>query len=202
MDSKNCFIYVHIHQQPYRIKGLKMNLLVGNDILAMEKVIIDLANKFAIISSYQVTISILAQPRSHLVQRKVFVDKSLISCPEYIALVLFVCSSLSDNQDFLFKLTSHNNLMLFSYILIDLTHQMSVQKKSHQLVFLLYHCRFGTLIKVLDDNCFQVLLDSGLAKHSHISSYHHASIIVRALESYLKTCLVNRIGVYGDPETV
>lgn len=51
IDSTNCLAYTHIHREFYLVDGLKANLLVGNNILAIERVVIDLANKFAMISS-------------------------------------------------------------------------------------------------------------------------------------------------------
>lgn len=74
IDSTNRPAYAYIHKELYIVEGLKASWLVGNDILATERVIIDLANKSTMISSCQVTISIAARPRGHPVQRKVLVD--------------------------------------------------------------------------------------------------------------------------------
>lgn len=46
----NHFDYAHIYGKLYLIEGLKANLLVGNNILAIKKIFINLANKMAIIS--------------------------------------------------------------------------------------------------------------------------------------------------------
>lgn len=51
IDLTNCPVYVHIHKKLYIVKKLKANLLVSNNILVIERVIIDLANKSAMISS-------------------------------------------------------------------------------------------------------------------------------------------------------
>lgn len=51
IDLTNRPAYAHIHRKLYLVDGLKANLLVGNNILAMERVVIDLANKSAMISS-------------------------------------------------------------------------------------------------------------------------------------------------------
>lgn len=52
IDSTNRPAYAHIHRKLHIVKGLKTKLLVGNNILAMEKMIINFANKFAKISIY------------------------------------------------------------------------------------------------------------------------------------------------------
>lgn len=50
IELTNRLAYAHIYGELYIIERLKANLLMSNDILAMERVIIDLANKFAKIS--------------------------------------------------------------------------------------------------------------------------------------------------------
>lgn len=87
IDSTNHPAYAHIHRELSLVDGLKANLLVDNNILATERVVIDLANKSAIISSCQMTISAAARPRGSLVQKKVLVDRSLTILPESEALV-------------------------------------------------------------------------------------------------------------------
>lgn len=42
--------YIYIYRELYIVKGLKANLLVSNNILAIKRVIINFANKSAIIS--------------------------------------------------------------------------------------------------------------------------------------------------------
>lgn len=64
INSRNHPIYAYIYRKLYLVKGLKANLLLGNDILAIEKVIINLASKTTVISSCQIMISISAWPRS------------------------------------------------------------------------------------------------------------------------------------------
>lgn len=63
IDSANRLAYAHVHRELYLVNGFKANLLVGNDILATKRVIIDLVNKSAIISSCQVTIFVTARPK-------------------------------------------------------------------------------------------------------------------------------------------
>lgn len=50
-NTKNKLIYTYIYQELNMVKDLKINLLVNNNIFAIERVIIDLANKTVMISS-------------------------------------------------------------------------------------------------------------------------------------------------------
>lgn len=198
IDSTNHPAYAHIQQVLHIVKESKANLLVGNDILAMKKVIIDLANKSVMISSYQVTISITAKLKDHLVQRKVLVDSSLTIFPESEALVQFVCSSFPDDRDFLFNLTPHSHFTLFSHILNNSTCRVPVRNVLHKPVLLPCCQQLDMLIKVLYDNCFQVSLNPKLAEHSPITSNHQAGIRVPTLKSGFKTCLANRTESTGS----
>lgn len=196
IELTNRLAYAHIYGELYIVKRLKANLLMSNDILAIERVIINLANKFARISICQVTISVAAKPKSHPVQRKVLVNRSLMIYPESETLVQFVCSSFPDNQDFLFNATPHSHLTLFSHILNDLTYKVLVRNTLQQLVLLPRHQRFGTLTEVLYDNCFQVSLDFELAKYPPTTLNYQTGIRVPIFKPGFETCLVNGIRVY------
>ena len=202
IDSINCLAYAHIHRELHIVKRLNANLLVVNNILATERVIFDLANKSAMISSCQVTISVATRPRGYLVQRKVLVDRSLIIPPESEALVQFVCSSLPDDRDFLFNPNPYSHIILFSHILNNLTCRILVRNTSHRSVLLPRRQQLGTLTKVSYDNCFQVSLYPELAEHPPTTPNYQDGISMLALEPDLKTCLANRIRVYGQPLAV
>lgn len=51
---------------------------MGSNILAIKRVIIDLVNKTAMISSYQVINSVITRSRGYAIQKKVLVDRLLI----------------------------------------------------------------------------------------------------------------------------
>lgn len=121
IDSTNRLAYTHIYKNFHIVEVLKANLLLNNDILATKRVIIDLANKSAIILSCQGIIFITARPRGQPVQRKMLVDRSLIISPEFETLVQFVYFSFLDDQNFLFNPIPHSHLILFSHILNNLT---------------------------------------------------------------------------------
>lgn len=86
-DSRNCLSHTYIYPKLYLVEGLKVNLLVSNNILATERMIIDLAKKTAMISNCQVTIFVITRPRYYPVQRKVLIDKPLMIFPESEALM-------------------------------------------------------------------------------------------------------------------
>lgn len=82
IDSTNRLAYAYIYRELNIVEGLKANLLVGKDILAMERIIIDLVNKSTSISGCPMTISIAVRPKSHLVERKVLINRLFIIPPK------------------------------------------------------------------------------------------------------------------------
>ncbi len=54
-------VYARIYRKMHLIDGLKANMLVGNDIIALESIMIDLANPTAFITSCNVWIAITAR---------------------------------------------------------------------------------------------------------------------------------------------
>lgn len=135
-DLTNCLAYTYIYQKLYIVERLKANLLISNNILAIKRVIIDLASKSAMISSCQMTISVAARPRGYLVQKKVLVNKSLTISLKSKALVQFVYSSLPDDRDFLFNPIPYSHLTPFSHIPNNSTCRVLVRNALHQLVLL------------------------------------------------------------------
>ena len=51
INSTNCPTYAHIYRKLYLVDGLKANFLISNNILAIERGVMNLANKSAMISS-------------------------------------------------------------------------------------------------------------------------------------------------------
>lgn len=135
-DLRNHSAYTYIYQELYLVKDLKANLLVGNVILAIERVIINFASKIAIISSCQMTISIIARFKSYLVERKVLVNRSLIISLESKVLVQFVYSGFLDDWKFSINPTSYRYLILFAHILDNSTYKILVPNNLYRPVFL------------------------------------------------------------------
>lgn len=87
ISLRNRSTYTHIYQEFYLVKDIKTSLLENNNILVTKKVIVDFANKTTIISSYVMTIFVTTRSRDQLVQKKVFVNRSLIIPPKYKILI-------------------------------------------------------------------------------------------------------------------
>lgn len=130
-NSRNCLAYAYIYHIFHLVKGLKVNLLVNNNIIATKSVIIDLTIRTAMISSCQIIIYVIARPRYYPVERKVLVHRSLIIYSESEILVQFVYSDFSNDQDFVFNPTPHSHFMLFCYIFNNPNYKMLVWNKSH-----------------------------------------------------------------------
>ena len=110
-----------------------------------------------------------------------------------------ICSSLLDNQDFLFKPTLHSYQILFLHILNDSTQRVLVCNAFHQPVLLPRRQRLGILTEVLYDSYFQFVLYLELAKHPPGIPNYQVGIRVFTLEPGLETRFAKGIWVYGGP---
>lgn len=98
------------------IKGLRANSLIGNDILSLKGIVIDINRKSALIGSCEVTITINAKQQRQFLVKKLFAGQETVvsSCSK--AMISLQQVPLTDNQDFLFYLTIQANLTLYSHI--------------------------------------------------------------------------------------
>lgn len=78
-------------------------MLVGNDIIGLKDIIINIVNKIIYVDSYKTIIKVLARLRDEFIRRKVYI-KSTTLVSSYSDVILSIKSiNLSENCDFLFK---------------------------------------------------------------------------------------------------
>lgn len=63
-------VYITPNYEIHLVKGLQANLLIGNDILLLEGVVINIGRKSALIESYKVIISVNAKEQEQFLTRK------------------------------------------------------------------------------------------------------------------------------------
>lgn len=95
-------IYTCIKYKLYLIEGLKINMLIGNNVFYTKGFSINLANVFTHIPSYGVDIVISAQYHSKFWKHKVLANTTTSILSKFKAFVPFWQISLSDLRDFLF----------------------------------------------------------------------------------------------------
>lgn len=116
-DSIRKLVYALLRSEIHLVKGLKANLLIGNDIMLPKNFVIDIKKKTTLIKSYTVTVSINAKQKGQFFTRKLPTSKLTVVPPQSEALILLVPVSVLDNYDFFFQPASQSNLTLFIHII-------------------------------------------------------------------------------------
>lgn len=102
LDRKGSKVYICIKCEPHVVKGLKVNMLIGNDVFCTKGFLINLTNTFTHILKYGVNINITAKSHSQFFRRNILANTTIIVLPKSKALILFKQISLLDLHDFLF----------------------------------------------------------------------------------------------------
>lgn len=103
IDKKSHEIYRSISYELHRVDGLKVNMLVGNDVLCTEDFAIYLSILFTLIHSCDVKIDINARQYSKFLRHKALASTSTIVSLYSEAVVALQYIKLSDSRDFLFS---------------------------------------------------------------------------------------------------
>ena len=116
LRETNTRVLIYIQREIYIIDNLRAKIFIGNDILRLEKVIINITRQKAYISSYNTFTTIIAHQRGSFFQRNVYIEKSSIILPRSKIIVLIRPLKLPKDRDFLFKPSVQGNLIMYSHL--------------------------------------------------------------------------------------
>ena len=136
-DNASQQVYASLTYKIHLIKGLRTNLLIGNNIMSLKNFIIDIKKKIVLIESCDVTVLINARQRGQFLTRKLFASQETVVPPRSEAMILLIPLSLPDNQDFLFHPAIQANLTLFTYLVNHQTSKVLVRNNSSQMLYIL-----------------------------------------------------------------
>lgn len=126
-DQRGTELYVYIKYKLYLVKGLKVNMLIGNNILCTEGFTINLASIFTHILSCRVTIVISTKSHLQFLKHNVLVSAITFVSPKSEVLVNFRQISLPDSRDFLFQPFLQEHLSLYSHLLDHTSSKILIQ---------------------------------------------------------------------------
>lgn len=116
-DKEGLGIYASIRYKLYLVDRLKANMLVGNNVLYMGGIVINLSNVPALIHSYGMKIDISARHHSKSLRQKVLANSYTLVSPQSEALIAFQHIHLPNSHNFLFHLSFQQYLTLYSQLL-------------------------------------------------------------------------------------
>ena len=95
-------VYAFLTCKIHLVKGLRANLLIGNDIISPEDFIIDVKKRSVLIGSCGVTVSIDSRQRGQFLIRRLLSSQEMVVPPRSEAMVSLVPLPLPDDRHFLF----------------------------------------------------------------------------------------------------
>lgn len=204
INEKGCEVYASISYELHLVDGLKVNMLVGNDVLCIESFAIKLSTSSTLIHSCSVKININARQYSEFLRHKTLASTSTIMPSRSQALVVFQHIELPNSHDFLFCPFSQQHLTLYSYFLNHTSTKVLVRNNADHAIKIPLHHQLGCVTKLPYKSCFASSADLDVASTPPTSPtiFHDRTGISIPSSGDLETELSNGIKIYGDREAV
>ena len=92
-----------LRRELHIVDNLHIKILIGNNIIGLKEIIIDIVNKKARINSYSITMDITARSRGEFIRRKVYIKLSVFVSSHSEIILLIKEINLPNDRDFLFE---------------------------------------------------------------------------------------------------
>ena len=136
-------------------------MLIKNNIIEFEEIVIDIVNKKARINNCSITVNIIARPRGEFIRRKIYIKLSIFVSSHSEIMLSIKEINLSNNRDFLFKLTQTNtNLIIFAYLIDYIITEILIRNKSNISIYILRKLRLKNILEINYENYFQIIIES------------------------------------------
>ena len=156
-----------IEREVHIVDNLKVNLLVGMDILAPEGILIDLENRLATIRSCEsIQLPLTIESRSSKVDRTIFSEYEQTVQPHTRALLTILGAKgsaleLPQDRDLLFEPDCLDQLSVFAHLVDHTMEAVYVQNDTDSPVLIPRNTRVGNVVEYEADGCFAVSCDNG-----------------------------------------
>ena len=200
-------VYAALRCEIHLMEGLRTNLLVGNDIMSLEAMVINLEKKTAIIGTCGISIDENARQRGQFLTKKLLTNQDSVISPRSEAIISLKNLPLPDDQDFLFHPAPQANLTLYSHIMNYEISKIIVKNASDLLFCVPRRHKLGHLLDMTYDNCFFIDTKSAYSAASIPPSSHPFSVLgaeptLPLTDTSMETVLENGIKVFGDVDVV
>lgn len=153
-DKSKQLVYAQMDQELHLVDGLRANMLIGNNIIGLEQISINNAERTALVASCGVCIPISARQRLQPLIRKVLNTETMTLLPRTKTFVSVLSTGLLDNRDFFFQPLTQSCLTLFSHLVDNTRGSVLVRNKSQHAVRLPCKQKLGLVTKMFYKNCF------------------------------------------------
>lgn len=124
-------VYTSMKCKVHLINGLKVNILVENNILSLERFVINIKKNRTFIKSCRVPTSMNVRQHGQFFKKKLLIRNAniILPCPEIIFLLVPIF--LLNDRNFIFYLIIQANLTLYTYIIDHITTKILVINTSN-----------------------------------------------------------------------
>ena len=96
---------IYLRRELYIVDNLRVKILIKNNIIKFKEIVVNIVNRKVRINNYNITINIIARSRGEFIRRKIYIKASIFVSSYSEIMLLIKKINLSNNRDFLFKLT-------------------------------------------------------------------------------------------------
>ncbi len=200
-------VYASIKCKLYLVKGLRANILIGNNILALKGFVFNVRLGHVVVGSCGIKITIKARQRGQFLRRRLFAEKNKVIPPPFEVMISLLPVPLPNNRDFLFHLIAHTNLTLFAHIIHHDTTKILVWNTSDRPLRISYCQRLGHVVDIRYDNYYPA--NAKFAFNSTtvppliaLFFKHKPSCTPIPTNPSMETTLDNGVKIFGDQHTV
>lgn len=206
-NDKEQKVYASFKYELHLVEGLRAKMLIGNNILALENLVLNIGLGHSIVGSCGVKITIKATQRGQFLRRKLLAENNEVVPPCFEAIIPILPVPVPDNRNFLFHLAAQTNLTLFAHIIDHETSKVLVRNTSNRPLRVSRRQKLGHIVNIRYDNCFLADADSAFQSATVPSRIQplfeqEPSLAPNPTEYSMETKLHNGVRVYGDPHAV
>lgn len=200
-------VYAALQCEIHLVKSLRVNLLIGNNIMSHEAMVMNLEMKTALIGACRVTININAKQRGQFLAKKLLTSQDSVISASSKAMISLLKLLLLDDRDFLFHPTPQANLTLYSHIMDYETLKILVRNTSYLPLCVPYWHKLGHLLDMAYKNCFFIYTQAAydavsVPPSSHPFSNFGTEPRLPLTDASMETVLHTGIRVFGDSNAV
>lgn len=151
--------YACIWRKLHLVDGLKANILIGNDIIGLKRISIDISSKSVYVSSCKIKLWIEAKQQDPFIWWKVLSEANVVLPPRTKKIIPFSIPNLFTDRDLLFHPSSApRSLTLFSHLLDHTTTRVLAQNNLDDVVQIPWQFRLGLVSEVYYEICYMLFL--------------------------------------------
>ena len=146
-----------IRREIHLIDDLKINMLFENDIMKSEKIVIDIAKKFVVVNSIDVTIFLKTRFVKNVIQKSMHLRKIVVVFSRFEMKIVVHNACLSKNKNFLFEFDDDIvELIMYVHIVDVFMFSILIRNDKNFLIKIFKNYRFDKIIEIDFFNVFQI----------------------------------------------